>query len=124
MASLFSPKAILGALIPVLLAALIGPQLLSQLSVLGVFRQPGVTIFANPEDIVFIEDTTQCEDVHYYARTNTLFAACEAEPSARFSWFPPLTNFDDPVKAQNSRGSIHVIDPDVCPITSSLKCLH
>ncbi|KAK4446853.1 hypothetical protein QBC34DRAFT_382927 [Podospora aff. communis PSN243] len=89
---------------------ILGPPLQRSLTVLGVFRrEPLSTLSA--EEIIVIQDTTHCEDLHYYAPSNTLFAACEDNPNTRFGWFPPLATFDDPELGRRGRGSIHVIDP-------------
>ncbi|KAK3297160.1 uncharacterized protein B0H64DRAFT_119439 [Chaetomium fimeti] len=62
-------------------------------------------------DVIAIPDTVHCEDLHYHAPSGTLFTACEDDPEARFKWFPPLANFDNPELGSKSRGSLHVIDP-------------
>ncbi|KAL2843788.1 hypothetical protein BJX68DRAFT_269965 [Aspergillus pseudodeflectus] len=76
------------------------------LTVFGVYRNAGWT--SSAQDIYTIPDTLQCEDTHYYAPGNVLFAACEDSVLQRFRWFPPLVMLDGPA---DSTGSIHVIDP-------------
>ncbi|KAL3458523.1 hypothetical protein BJX64DRAFT_292133 [Aspergillus heterothallicus] len=76
------------------------------LSVFGVYRN--ATLTSSAHHIYTIPDTVQCEDVHYYAPGNVLFAACEDSVLPRFRWFPPLVLLDGPA---DSTGSIHVINP-------------
>ncbi|CAD0085331.1 unnamed protein product [Aureobasidium mustum] len=90
------------------LSAYIVPPVRHELKVLGVGRSVVSTI-ANANDYVRIEDTTHCEDLHYYAPANLLFTACE-DRHTRFDWFPPLGSFDPP--EDGTQGSIHVIDPE------------
>lgn len=82
-----------------------------QLTLVGLFRTPNSTVYAQG-DLVAIEDTIQCEDIHWYEPSNEIFTACQDENDGRFSWFPPLGNFGDYKKA--GKGSLHVIDPQVC----------
>ncbi|OIW30691.1 serum paraoxonase/arylesterase family protein [Coniochaeta ligniaria NRRL 30616] len=79
--------------------------------VLGMFRQPANTAIVETSNFVVIADTPHCEDLHFHAPNNLLFTACEGNEETRFSWFPPLVNFDDPSVTLKSRGAIHVIDP-------------
>ncbi len=65
---------------------------------LGIFRTPQNTP-VEPENLMVIEGTAHCEDLHYNAASNRLFAACEGPSSRRHSWFPPMAIFDDPVAA-------------------------
>jgi hypothetical protein len=81
--------------------------------VMGVFRQPTNTAIADTSNFVVIADTPHCEDLHYHEPSNLLFTACERDEETRFSWFPPLTIFDDPSVTLKSRGAIHIIDPKV-----------
>jgi len=100
-----------GPLIIALLALLGGylyPSIKLRLTVLGVFRNPTVLTTLQEGDLVKIEDTVQCEDLHYYEPAKVLFTACQDSPAGRFIWFPPLATFDTPLFTQ---GSIHVIDP-------------
>ncbi|KAL3446772.1 serum paraoxonase/arylesterase family protein [Aspergillus insuetus] len=84
------------------------------LTVFGVYRNASLT--SSAQNIFTIPDTLQCEDVHYYAPGNILFAACEDSVLQRFQWFPPLVMLDGPA---DSTGSIHVIDPQTL-VTSRL----
>ncbi|KAK6005815.1 hypothetical protein QM012_007457 [Aureobasidium pullulans] len=90
------------------LSAYIVPPIRHELKVVGVGRTVVSTI-PNAVDYVKIEDTTHCEDLHYYAPANLLFTACE-DRHTRFEWFPPLGSFDPP--EDGTQGSIHVIDPE------------
>lgn len=81
--------------------------------VLGLFRQQNRTLLTAAHDFVTIPDTTFCEDLHYHEKSGLLFTACELSESVRYSWFPPLGNFDDPSAALSSQGRIQVIDPAV-----------
>jgi hypothetical protein len=92
------------------LSSYIAPSIRHELKVLGVGRSVSVSTIANAVDYVKIEDTTHCEDLHYYAPANLLFTACE-DRHTRFGWFPPLGNFEPP--QDGTQGSIHVIDPEV-----------
>ncbi|KAI3394850.1 hypothetical protein diail_2136, partial [Diaporthe ilicicola] len=93
-------------------AFLYGPPTHRALTKMGVFRSLNSTTLANPDDLVIIKDTTHCEDLHYHAPAHTLFTACEDVSATRFKWFPPLGFYDDASMAWNSKGSIHIIDPE------------
>ncbi|KAF9887150.1 hypothetical protein FE257_010525 [Aspergillus nanangensis] len=97
------------ALLAILVATLYGP-VSREVTVLGVWRQPVNTHQERAEGQAFykIEDTMQCEDLHYHATSGKIYTACEDSILPRFSWFPPLGNVQGPV---NSIGSFHVIDP-------------
>ncbi|KAG9527658.1 calcium-dependent phosphotriesterase, partial [Aureobasidium melanogenum] len=92
------------------ISAYIVPPIRHELKVLGVGRVIPESTIANAIDYVKIEDTTHCEDLHYYAPANLLFTACEDKRETRFDWFPPLGSLDPP--ADGTQGSIHVIDPE------------
>lgn len=92
---------------------LYGPPTQRHLSKIGTYRSLTSTPLANPDDLVVLKDTTHCEDVHYYAPAHILFTACEDVSTTRFHWFPPLGTYGDANVAWNSKGSIHVIDPEV-----------
>lgn len=96
-----------------LAAYLVGPTTYGHFTKVGMFRELKSMPLAYPEDLVTIKDTVHCEDIHYYMPAHTLFSACEDVSTTRFTWFPPLTYFDDPNVAWNSKGSIHTIDPEV-----------
>lgn len=91
-------------------AFIIGPPLHRSFVVLGAFRRTPLSTLS-ADEILTIEDTIHCEDLHYYAPSSTIFTTCEDNISTRFRWFPPLAIFDDPGLGNRSRGSIHVIDP-------------
>lgn len=93
-----------------LLGSYLYPSIKLRLTVLGVFRNPTVLTTLQEGDLVKIEDTVQCEDLHYYEPAKLLFTACQDSPAGRFMWFPPLATFDTPLFTQ---GSIHVVDPKV-----------
>ncbi|RSL86272.1 hypothetical protein CEP51_002894 [Fusarium floridanum] len=80
--------------------------------VLGFFREKNNTIVQDPSHLIFINDTIQCEDIHFEEKSGKLFLACEDSYEGRFEWFPPLANFHDPSLAAKSTGSIHVVDPE------------
>lgn len=101
-----------------LAAFLYGPPTHRALSKFGVFRSLSSIPLANPDDLVILKDTTHCEDVHYYAPAHTLFTACEDVSTTRFQWFPPLGTFSSASVAWNSKGSIHIIDPEVSRFTN------
>jgi hypothetical protein len=82
--------------------------------VIGVFRSSDFSAFqAQAENLVVIEDTVHCEDLHHHRESDLLFTACEDTQATRHAWFPPLAIFDDPILGQSAQGSIHVIDPTV-----------
>ncbi|KAL4861502.1 hypothetical protein BDV12DRAFT_64860 [Aspergillus spectabilis] len=99
-----------------ILVAALGPLLYSainrELTVIGVYRSPILT--SSSQETHAIPDTLQCEDLHYYAPGNLIFAACEDSILPRFRWFPPLGHLDGPPE---TTGSIHIIDPQT--LTSS-----
>ncbi|KAI8721578.1 hypothetical protein NCS52_00299600 [Fusarium sp. LHS14.1] len=79
--------------------------------VLGFFREKNSTIVQDPSHLFLIDDTIQCEDIHFEEKSGKLSLACEDSYEGRFEWFPPLANFHDPSVAAKSTGSIHVVDP-------------
>lgn len=96
-----------------LAAYLYGPPAQRTLTKFGVYRTPTCSTLNDSAHLVAIQDTVQCEDLHYYAPTNTLFTACEDVYDTRFKWFPPLGLFDAADLGWKSQGSIHTIDPEV-----------
>lgn len=100
-----------------LLAAVVsfvyGPRLRRTSLVLGVFRTPASRDSVSLEHFSTVENTVHCEDLHYHESSKMLFTACEDEETTRYSWFPPLTIFDDPTAASKAQGSVKVIDPKV-----------
>ncbi|KAJ9204926.1 hypothetical protein DTO166G4_7678 [Paecilomyces variotii] len=104
-------NALLLALLTVLLAVTYGP-VSHYLTVIGAWRHPSRRVLATDSDLVKIEDTIICEDLHLYHPTNTLFSACEDDFHRRFGWFPPLGNFENPPQSTEGGGSIHIIDPE------------
>ncbi|RSL55387.1 hypothetical protein CEP54_009419 [Fusarium duplospermum] len=80
--------------------------------VLGFFREKNSTIVQDPSHLIFINDTIQCEDIHFEEESGKIFLACEDSYEGRFEWFPPLANFHNPSLAAESTGSIHVVDPE------------
>ena len=82
------------------------------LVVVGIFRTGSNTQVPHG-DLIYIEDTMHCEDLHHHLPSNLLFTACEDSITRRFEWFPPLGHLN-PAGAK-SQGSIHVIDPTVRP---------
>ena len=104
------------AILTILVATLYGP-VHRQLTVLGVLRKATDEVrLAEQQAFHRIEDTMQCEDLHYYTPSHKIFTACEDSVLPRFKWFPPLGNFEGP---GDSTGSIHVIDPRVSLSVSS-----
>lgn len=101
------------AFLTALVAWLAGP-LYRQLTVLGVFREKlsKDRVYTEGANLFTIEDTMQCEDLHYYPLSGQLFTACEDSMEPRYEWFPPMTNFKKPSTAT---GSIHVVNPEVSP---------
>ncbi|CAD0106987.1 unnamed protein product [Aureobasidium uvarum] len=91
------------------LSAYVFPPIAHELKVVGLGRSVPVSTIQNVGDFVRIDDTTHCEDLHYYAPANLLFTACE-DRHTRFGWFPPLGSFEPP--EDGTQGSIHVVDPE------------
>jgi hypothetical protein len=114
--------AVLGALLSYW-SYTIWPTVHRTLTVLGALRvyPPGANVKG---EVVVIQDTVHCEDLHYHALSGTLFTACEDDFETRFQWFPPLANFDNPELGSKARGSIHVVDPKVCPPRETRKARH
>ncbi|KAK4100192.1 hypothetical protein N658DRAFT_567687 [Parathielavia hyrcaniae] len=90
-----------------------GPSVHRVVTVLGFLRRYPAGATPKGGEVIVIPDTVHCEDLHYHAPSGTLFTACEDNAETRFRWFPPLANFDDPELAGKSRGSIHVVDPNI-----------
>uniref|UniRef100_A0A8H7N506 Serum paraoxonase/arylesterase family protein n=1 Tax=Bionectria ochroleuca TaxID=29856 RepID=A0A8H7N506_BIOOC len=101
-----APITILKTAAAAFLAAYYFPVVHHWLTVLGFLRSANISHVEG--EIIRIEDTIHCEDIHRYS--DWLFTACEDSFPTRFSWFPPLVVFKDPVLASQARGSIHVID--------------
>ncbi|TDZ38223.1 Serum paraoxonase/arylesterase 2 [Colletotrichum spinosum] len=108
----------MGSLLPAVVAGLAifggytyGPGIKRTATLFGLNRPAINTTVAHGGDLVFIGDTTHCEDIHHHIASGLLFTACEDDPKTREAWFPPLATFADGLKAQDSQGSIHVIDP-------------
>lgn len=98
------------AILAVLVALLTGP-LSRQMTLLGFLRKPiDNERYIAGQNLIKIEDTMQCEDLHHHLTSNKLFTACEDSTLPRFGWFPPMQVFKQPSRAT---GSIHVIDPNV-----------
>ncbi|KAF9877232.1 serum paraoxonase arylesterase family protein [Colletotrichum karsti] len=87
-----------------------GPVVKRTATVVGVSRTIENTVVLGG-DFTVIGDTTHCEDIHHHEASGLLFTACEDDAETRKVWFPPLAQFQDPVKGSKSKGSIHVIDP-------------
>ncbi|VUC20897.1 unnamed protein product [Clonostachys rosea] len=102
-----APSTILKTAAAAFLAAYTFPVVHHWLTIFGFLRNPNSS-HVEEGSILKIEDTVHCEDVHQYS--DWLFTACEDSFPTRFSWFPPLGIFKDPVLASQARGSIHVID--------------
>ncbi|KKA29783.1 hypothetical protein TD95_005189 [Thielaviopsis punctulata] len=103
--------AIVWALIALILGIKVKPTVDRVLEVLGIGRLITPTVVSPAGDLKYIPDTIQCEDLHLYEKTGMIFTACQDGREGRLSWFPPIDNFDDPFLAQESQGSIHIIDP-------------
>ncbi|KAK8039329.1 hypothetical protein PG993_007740 [Apiospora rasikravindrae] len=110
MAGLRTPSVAVGIL-SVVLAYLYGTQVYRQLTIFGVFRTPSSTHVSAGDTIVVIEGTKHCEDLHWHEPSQRLFTACEGSQTTRFSWWPPLTNHEDPTALKDARGSLVVVDP-------------
>lgn len=92
------------------------PTVQRAITVFGVHRQPGAVKVASVGDLVLLDNTIHCEDIHYYTPTNELYTACEDSLTTRFSWFPPLAEFNASAVKQ-ARAGLFIINPDVSPIT-------
>ncbi|OLN88990.1 Serum paraoxonase/arylesterase 2 [Colletotrichum chlorophyti] len=88
-----------------------GPAVKRTVTLMGLARTNVNTPVAHAGDLIFIDDTTHCEDIHHHVPSGLLFTACEDTAETRPLWFPGLGHLDDPVKGSDGRGSIHVIDP-------------
>ncbi|KAL7951351.1 hypothetical protein V8C42DRAFT_303841 [Trichoderma barbatum] len=75
----------------------------------GVFRQPERTELA-PKDYVVVENTINCEDLHYHEPSGLIFTACEDYIGSRLAWFPPIEHFSNP-STSKMNGKLQVIDP-------------
>ncbi|KAF9771231.1 hypothetical protein IL306_011149 [Fusarium sp. DS 682] len=106
--SAVGPKALALSALTIGLGILLGRPINRATTVLGFFRTPGNTII-NDADLVTVDDTMICEDLHLHS--GLLYTACEDSYEPRFSWFPALGVLHDPLTASKARGSIHVIDP-------------
>lgn len=93
-----------------LLITLFGPAVQQWATVIGLFRTPASTPLG-PADMILIEDTIHCEDLHHHLASDLLFTACEDSKDTRFGWFPALGKLQAPQVVTEARGSIHVIDP-------------
>ncbi|RCI12336.1 hypothetical protein L249_1108 [Ophiocordyceps polyrhachis-furcata BCC 54312] len=107
-----TPLAVL--LITVFASYLYGAVIYRTIVVSGVFRDPGHTAV----DVIAIPNTLHCEDLHYHEPSGQIFTACEDDEKTRYSWFPPLANFDDPTVGSRARGSFKVINPKTLESTT------
>lgn len=120
-----SHYAIAWALLALILGIRVKPSVDRMFEVLGVGRTITPTVVSPADDLKYIPDTIQCEDLHYYEKTGIIFTACQDGREGRLSWFPPIEIFDDPVLAQGSQGSLHVIDPKVsCPSMDNIAYVY
>ncbi|KAK0386741.1 hypothetical protein NLU13_6577 [Sarocladium strictum] len=103
-------KTALAVLVPLILSYGLHLLLTQQLTVLGAFRKEKQTPVDNPNDLVVISGTVNCEDLHYHAPSNSIFTACDDVAATRRAWFPPLAVLIDPVAGSTARGSLQVID--------------
>ncbi|KAF7538098.1 hypothetical protein G7054_g3264 [Neopestalotiopsis clavispora] len=87
------------------------PMVQRFITVSGIYRSPSAVSVASADDLVLIDGTIHCEDLHYYEPSHELYTACEDSLATRFSWFPPLAEFNASVLLQ-SQGALVVIDPD------------
>jgi hypothetical protein len=101
------------AALTVLAGTLFNPVKL-RAEVIGLVRPLSSIRNIHGEDLRAIPNTVQCEDLHVHEPSGLLFTACQGTSAERFSWFPPLTTFKDHKAAEQSHGSIYVIDPKVC----------
>jgi hypothetical protein len=92
--------------------AYIYPAVQRFVTVAGVFRTPATIRPSSTEDLVLIDNTIHCEDIHYHTPSGKLYTACENSLETRFSWFPPLALFNASVIGQ-SKGGLFIIDPKV-----------
>ncbi|KAK5995389.1 Serum paraoxonase/arylesterase 2-like protein [Cladobotryum mycophilum] len=105
MAGFLNPRTV--PLIVILCTYLYNYHLQRPIKVLGIFRTPNSTVV--PEgDFFVIEDTTHCEDLHYYPLSNEIFTACESSYGTRHSWFPALEHLN--VTGIPLNGNLQVID--------------
>ncbi|KAF2971711.1 hypothetical protein GQX73_g1776 [Xylaria multiplex] len=81
------------------------PEITRSLAIIGLLRTPTQTL--KQGDFVIIEDTVNCEDIHYHSPSRTLYTACEDTIDTRMGWFPPLEIFHNASTGANSTGSIH-----------------
>lgn len=107
-------KAFLGYILLSIFAALLYNPIKLRAEVLGFLRPKSVDDI-HGEGLKIIPNTVQCEDLHHHLPSGLLFAACQGQATARYSWFPPSSgaNFKDHKAAAESHGSIYVIDPKV-----------
>ncbi|KAJ0162693.1 Serum paraoxonase/arylesterase 2 [Colletotrichum tanaceti] len=108
----------MAALVSVLVAGLAifggytyGPAAQRAVTLVGIGRASVNTPVPNAADLVLIDDTVYCEDLHHHAPSGLLFTACDDNRETRAAWFPGLGHLDDPVKGSKQKGSFHVIDP-------------
>jgi hypothetical protein len=104
-----SPPVLVG-FFSILFAYLYGPEVYRQLSIFGFFREPFSTVLTSEADLVVIQGTKHCEDLHYHEPSNNLFTACEDSDKTRWAWFPPLTTYEDATVLADNHGGIFVID--------------
>ncbi|KAI3541730.1 serum paraoxonase/arylesterase [Colletotrichum abscissum] len=108
----------MAALVPVLVAGLAifggfnyAPTVKRSIALAGIGREKLNTPVAQAGDLIYIDDTIHCEDIHYHEPSGLLFTACEDNEENRAKWFPGLGNLNDPLVGSKQKGSIHVIDP-------------
>ncbi|KAL2889970.1 Serum paraoxonase/arylesterase 2 [Ceratocystis lukuohia] len=104
--------AVLCAFAAVIISLKVRPALERSCQVGGIWRTVNSSLVYRDDDLVYIPDTIQCEDLHFHQPSGLIFTACQDNHHSRLSWFPPLSNFDDPIQAMDTQGSIHVINPE------------
>jgi len=104
-------------LLLVALAAFVVRLGYDRLVTLGAFRTNMASTLARSralvDDIKFIPDTINAEDLHLDPVSGLIFAAVQEEDGSRAVWFPPLTRFAEPSVLEKAKGGLRVIDPKV-----------
>lgn len=88
------------------------PTIQRGLVVFGITRGGSNTVVADG-DLVVIQGTRHCEDIHHHEPSQSLFLACEGADSPRREWFPPLNIYRSSERGHTAQAEFRVIDTKV-----------
>ncbi|CEJ83938.1 hypothetical protein VHEMI03306 [[Torrubiella] hemipterigena] len=110
MSSIFSFRRMATAVgLTAILAYQYGAPIHRGVVIFGLLRGASNTVVADG-DLVVIEGTKHCEDIHHHEPSQSLFLACEGANSPRRDWFPPLSIYTSIERGNEAQAEFRVID--------------